>query len=165
MKHILSFDIAKGKSVYCFIDELKNIIDVYQYEEKNDMPEFEKIQTVSTLNDYHAGGSAACTLNISSDDNYLISSNAGDNSVVVFRISKETGELTKIFCLPVSGDYPKDANFFPDMEHIVSLNHESNAMTFFKADLEKGTIVMNGKEIKVDKPNCVIFYKLNQQME
>ncbi len=26
MKHILSFDIAKDKSVYCFIDELKNII-------------------------------------------------------------------------------------------------------------------------------------------
>ena len=25
MKHILSFDIAKGKSVYCFIDELKYI--------------------------------------------------------------------------------------------------------------------------------------------
>ena len=26
MKHILSFDIARGKSVYCFIDELKNVI-------------------------------------------------------------------------------------------------------------------------------------------
>ena len=26
MKHILSFDIAKGKSVYCLIDELKNVI-------------------------------------------------------------------------------------------------------------------------------------------
>ena len=26
MKHILSFDIAKGRSVYCFIDELKNAI-------------------------------------------------------------------------------------------------------------------------------------------
>lgn len=26
MKHILSFDIAKGKSVYCFVDENKNII-------------------------------------------------------------------------------------------------------------------------------------------
>src|SRR5574344_445365 len=26
MKHILSFDIAKGKSVYCFIDEFKNVI-------------------------------------------------------------------------------------------------------------------------------------------
>lgn len=26
MKHVLSFDIAKGKSVYCFVDEHKNII-------------------------------------------------------------------------------------------------------------------------------------------
>ena len=26
MEYILSFDIAKGKSVYCFIDEKKNII-------------------------------------------------------------------------------------------------------------------------------------------
>jgi len=26
MKHILSFDIPKGKSVYCFLDELKNVI-------------------------------------------------------------------------------------------------------------------------------------------
>ena len=26
MKHILSFDIAKGKSIYCFIDELRNTI-------------------------------------------------------------------------------------------------------------------------------------------
>ncbi|MBQ9833593.1 MAG: hypothetical protein IJO33_00135 [Bacilli bacterium] len=26
MKHILSFDIAKRKSVYCFIDELRNTI-------------------------------------------------------------------------------------------------------------------------------------------
>ena len=26
MKHILSFDVAKGKSVFCFMDELKTII-------------------------------------------------------------------------------------------------------------------------------------------
>ena len=36
MKHILSFDIAKGKSVYCFIDELRNtIIDASLIEHKN----------------------------------------------------------------------------------------------------------------------------------
>ena len=26
MKHILSFDVAKGKSVYCFLDEKRNVI-------------------------------------------------------------------------------------------------------------------------------------------
>ena len=37
MKHILSFDVAKGKSVYCFIDEKKNIIrDATLIEHKKD---------------------------------------------------------------------------------------------------------------------------------
>ncbi|WWR14488.1 lactonase family protein [Lachnospiraceae bacterium JLR.KK008] len=148
-----------GRYLY-IVHELKNIIDVYRYQEVKGNPEFEKIQTVSTLNDYHAGGSAACTLNFSMDDNYIISSNAGDNSVVVYKVNHDTGELDKLFCLPISGDYPKDANFFPDLRHIVSLNHESNTMTFFNVDLEKGLLVMNGKEIAVDKPNCIIFHKL-----
>ena len=68
--------------------------------------------------------------------------------------------LTKSFCLPVSGDYPKDVALFPDNKHLVSLNHESDTMTFFNVDMEKGTLVMNGRELKVDQPNCIIFYRV-----
>ena len=78
----------------------------------------------------------------------------------MFKIDDNSGELSKLFCLPVSGDYPKDVALFPDNKHLVSLNHESNTMTFFSVDTEKGLIVMNQKEIKVDKPNCIIFHKL-----
>ena len=86
--------------------------------------------------------------------------------MVIYNISHETGELSKILCLPVSGEYPKDVLMFPDNKHLVSLNHESNSMTFFRLDLEKGIIVMNGKGIKVDKPNCIIIHKLtNEQNE
>ncbi len=148
-----------GRFVY-IVHEIKNYIDVYSYEEKNGNPYFDKIQSISTLNDYHAGGSAASALNFSADYQYLLSSNAGDNSVIVYRIDQENGLLTKIFCLPISGDYPKDAAIFPDNRHLVSLNHESNNMTFFNLDLEKGLIVMNGPEIYVERPNCIIFHKL-----
>ena len=148
-----------GKFLY-IVHEIKNNIDVYSYEDRNNNPEFEKIQSISTLNEYHAGGSAASALNFSVDDNYLVSSNAGDNSVILYKIDHESGRLTKILCLPVSGDYPKDATLFPDNKHLVSLNHESDAMTFFNVDLEKGLIVMNGKELKVERPNCIIFHKL-----
>lgn len=148
-----------GKFVY-IVHELKNIIDVYTYKEENGNPEFEKVQTVSTLNDYHAGGSAASALNFSSDENYIISSNAGDNSVVAYKINRKNGNLTKIFCLPISGDYPKDAALFPDNKHLVSLNHESNTLTFFSVDLNKGLLVMSGKEVPIEKPNCIIFHKL-----
>jgi len=151
-----------GKFLY-IVHELKNIIDVYTYREENNNPEFDKIQTISTLNEYHAGGSAASALNFSVDDNYLVSSNAGDNSVIIYTINKETGELTKLFCLPISGDYPKDATLFPNNKYLVSLNHESNSMTFFSVDLKKGLIVMNGKEIPVEKPNCIIFHKLDNE--
>ena len=142
------------------VHELKNISDVDFYHEVDGAPDFEKIQTVSTLNNYHATGSAASALNFSSDFKYLISSNAGDNSVVIFRIDPDNGYLYKILCLPISGEYPKDAALFPDDRHLVSLNHESNTMTFFNVDMDKGLLIMHGKEIKVDKPNCIIFHKL-----
>ena len=148
-----------GKYMYV-VHELKNYIDVYRYTDKNGAPDFEKVQNISTLNDYHASNSAASALNLSADFKYMISSNAGDNSVVMYSIDEATGMLNKLFCLPISGDYPKDAALFPDNRHLVSLNHESNTMTFFSVDTDKGLIVMNQREIKVDKPNCIIFHKL-----
>lgn len=150
-----------GKFIY-IVHELKNAVDVYTYDDSKGYPEFERIQSIPTLNDYHAGGSAASALNISNDFKYLVSSNAGDNSVIVYNIDTKTGLLTKNLCLPISGDYPKDANFFPDNKHLVSLNHESNTMTFFSVDLKNGLLVMHGKEVRVDQPNCIIFHELSE---
>ncbi len=149
----------EGKYLY-IVHELKKIIDVYTYKEEHDNPFFEKIQTIPTVNDYHASGTAASALNLSEDFKYLVSSNAGDNSVVIYRIEQSDGHLDKLLCLPISGEYPKDAALFPDNRHLVSLNHESNTMTFFHVDMEKGLIVMNGKELFVDQPNCVIFHQI-----
>ena len=61
------------------------------------------------------------------------------------------------------GEYPKDAALFPDDKHLVSCNHESDTMTFFNVDMENGTIVMNGPEMKIVKPNCIIFHKLEDE--
>lgn len=149
-----------GKFLY-IVHELKSYIDVYEYSlDKNGIPNFEKIQNISTLNDYHASVTSASAINWSEDFKYMVSTNAGDNSVVVYSVDSKTGLLKKLLCLPVSGDYPKDACLFPDDKHLVSLNHESNTMTFFTVDMEHGTIVMNGKEIQIDRPNCIVFYPI-----
>lgn len=147
-----------GKTLY-IVHEMKNYIDVYSYQDNGLSPTFEKLQTISTMNNYHTSGTAASALNISYDYKYIVSSNAGDNSVCVFKIEKD-GTLDRLFCLPVSGEYPKDATLFPDSKHIVSCNNETNTLTFFTVDVEKRIMVMNGPELKLAKPNCVIFHKL-----
>ena len=148
-----------GRFVYV-LHELKCYIDVYSYEERDNEPYFEKIQTVEMIKLSRGNANCASAFSFSVDYNYLLSTIAGDNSVIVFNVDKKTGMLTKNFCLPVSGEYPKDADIFPNNKFIVSLNHESNEMTFFHVDLEKGTMVMNGPAMKVEVPNRILFHKL-----
>ena len=150
-----------GKFAY-IIHEMKNYIDVYSYSCKGNAPLFEKIQTVSTVNDYHAGNSAAYAIQISNDDGYIYCSNAGDNSVSAFRRSKKDGTLEKLFTLPISGDFPKDIAVTDDNRFLLSLNNESNMISFFRLDLEKKIIVMNGPMKKFKQGNCLIIHKLSQ---
>lgn len=156
-KHI---KISKdGKYIY-IVHEIKCIIDVYSYNvNENNVPEFTKIQTVPTTNTYHTSSSAACNLNLSDDSKFVVTSNAGDNTAAVFKILQD-GTLDKILCLPVSGEYPKDVALIPGNKFLVSANHESDTLTFFSINMENGTLIMNGPEMKVIKPNCIIFHKL-----
>ena len=148
-----------GRFMYV-ISELKNCIDAYEYHEENGQPFFDLIQTIPTSENYDVKGVAASTLNISMDGKYIIASNAGENTVSLYEIDQEQGMLSMLFCLPISGEYPKDAVLFPDNKHLVSLNHESNTMTFFNVDYENNCIVMNGKEIEIKEGNRLLFYEL-----
>jgi len=148
-----------GRFVY-IVHEWKCFIGVYRYEERNGIPYFEHVQDITTTKNNVTQGNTASALSFSSDYNYLLSTNSGDNSVVIYNVNKEDGTLQTNFILPVSGAYPKDAEIFPNNEFLVSLNHESSTMTFFKLDLDKGIMTMNGAPMKIHEPNCITFHKL-----
>lgn len=61
---------------------------------------------------------------------------------------------------PDSGAYPKDVAVFPDGRHIASVNHDSGTISFFKVDYEKGLLVMSGRSIPVNEPNCCAIVKI-----
>ncbi|MDO4325804.1 MAG: lactonase family protein [bacterium] len=148
-----------GKFIYLMY-ELKNVIDVYTYETGDRSPKIEKIQTISTTGKKHAQLTAACAIRMSPDEKYMFCSNAGDNSVSIYSRDAETGLLTQLCCLPISGEYPKDIAIFPDGKHLASMNHESGTITFFKIDYEKGLIVMNHRSVHVNEPNCCVIVKV-----
>ncbi len=156
-RHIL---FSKDGQYAYLICELKNYVNVYKYDGEGRTPSFEKIQTISTLNNEHATGCAAAAMKFSSDGEYLLCSNAGDNSICVFKIDGRNGKLTREFVLPVGGEYPKDIDIFPDDKHVISLNHESNTITLFAIDFKKKTLIMNGPPIKIETPNSIVVKKL-----
>ena len=149
-----------GKFAYV-IHEVACKIDIYSYSDEKGMPDFERIGSISTLNeDYKTSGSIACAMKFSFDHKLLMASVAGSNSVTIYKVNDKTGMLDKRLCLPVSGDYPKDVAFFPDCKHIVSINHESDTMSFFNLDLKKDIIVLNGPFMKLPSGNCVLVNKI-----
>ena len=141
--------------------ELINKVGVFKYKDNGKTPEFELIQTIETLSDeLDPLHDCAAAITISPDVKHLFTSTAGDNSVAMFTINPEDGTLEKDFALPVSGEYPKDIALFPDGKHIAVVNHESNSITTFTIDYENKVLVMKGKPMKVETPNCILITKV-----
>jgi len=149
-----------GRFAY-LICELQNVVQVLAYhpERKDDI--FEEIQTISTVRKNsdreHDATSALC---FAKDGRYLFVSVAGENAATMFKVDPETGLLTREFTLPISGNYPKDLDVFPDDRTMVVLNHESDQIRFFRVDYEKKLFVEKGRPIKIETPNSILISKL-----
>ncbi len=148
-----------GKYAYVLC-ELKNYINVYSYDGTGKNPKFERIQQVDTRMDKKEKNCAAASVKISREGNHLYCSSAGDNSVSIFCIDPETGLLERMCSLPISGNYPKDLDVFPDDRTLVVLNHESNQIRTFHVDYKKKLFVEKGRPLKVETPNSIMISKL-----
>lgn len=153
---------SDGRFIY-LMHELQNVINVYSYETGDRAPVIEKIQTISTTATRNPGNlTAACAMRLSPDEKYVYCTNAGENTVSIYSRDEESGLLTMICCLPVSGEYPKDVAIFPDNRHIASINHDSGSISFFKVDYEKGLLVMCGRSLHVNQPNCCAIARIGR---
>ena len=142
--------------------EITNLVRVYSYEVVNGYPVFELKQELSTLSDERDPHDAASALRLSYDGKYLFCSTAGDNSVACYMIDQKEGLLTRLFSLPTSGTYPKDLAIFPDQKHIAVVNNGSNTITTFTIDYEKKVLVMKGRPVSIDMPNCMVFQEISE---
>ncbi len=151
-----------GKFAY-ILYELTNDIEVYKYSLINDFPNFEKIQTISTMAEKDDDICAASGMDLSESGKYLYCSNSGINSVVCYEIDQETGMLTVKFNTRVNSDYPKVLSVFPDENYYVVLNNNSNEIMFYRAYYEEGYSLWKGKPIPIDKPNCIYITTLSPE--
>ena len=157
---------ADGRFAYILF-ELSNEIKVYSYDGSGHTPEFELLQSISTLTkekDEDAFHNAASGIALAPDGRHLFCTTAGENTVSMYEIDTETGLLDKKFTLPISGDYPKDLVIFPDNKHIAVANHASNTVTTFTVDYDKNIIVMNDKPHHIETPNSIHIWPVPDEV-
>ena len=148
---------ADGRFAYLSC-ELANTIRVLKYNPDRQDDIFEEVQAVSTTSiNVDAAHDATSAICFAKQGEYLFAAVAGDNVATMFHVDRETGMLEKRFSLPVSGEYPKDLRAFPGGNFIASVNHESGSITTFHVDYEKNIMLMKGKPVRLDTPNCILF--------
>ncbi|MCR5097721.1 MAG: lactonase family protein [Lachnospiraceae bacterium] len=146
-----------GKNMYV-LTELANAVEVYNYYVKNDEPEFDKIQELPVWESRIAA--AASCMAFTDDDRYLYVSVDGINEVMVLKRDTADGTLSIEQSVPCSGDFPKSLAPLPGDNYYVVLNHDTDEMTTFKVDHEKGYALMSNSPIPVDSPNVIRLHKL-----
>ena len=140
--------------------ERSNEIYVYEYKYNKKMPEFEKIQVVSTVGKGAYVLAASSMICFDSTEEHMYVSIDAKNCVACMNRDPETGMLERSFEFHISGDYPKTIMMMPGDKFIVVLNHDTNEIRTFEVDLEKKCALMRSAPVSVDKPNCIQIHKL-----
>lgn len=151
---------SKDGRFFYSMKEILNTVSVYKYEPGPRGPLYQLVHSASTLGKKFSEFSAAVSFRLTDDDKYLFSTNAGDNSVCMFKRDEETGMLEQKLVLPISGKYPTSVTLFPDNKHLFVTNHDSNTITFFTIDYEKNLLVLHGKPIDIPEPSYALMLKL-----
>ncbi len=135
------------------INELDSTIVAYRYDaEKGAMTEF---QTVSTLPNAFDGRNHTADIHVHPTGRFLYGSNRGDDSIVVFAVDDETGELAFVSRVPAGGECPRGFALDPSGRYALVANQDTSNIVVFSIDADSGELTPTGEEIEVPTPVCV----------
>ena len=113
--------------------------------------------SVSTLdNSFHHPNTAA-EIVLSPDGNFLIVSNRGENSLVVFRIDAASGGPAPVQRIACGGKTPRQFTLDPTGRWLLCGNQDSNLVTVFARDQSSGQLTGPVQTLSVDMPQMILF--------
>ncbi len=137
------------------LTEFSSEVIVLTYNPENG--HFTERQYISTLPDDFKENNQGSAIHISSDGRFVYAGNRGHNSIAIFSVNSETGELTFVEHTSTEGDWPRDFSLDPSEKFIVASNQESDNLVLFERDEATGRLTLIQSDVKVPEPVCVKF--------
>lgn len=144
-----------GKFLFV-VNELGNSVMSFSFDGKK----FNRIGKWSSLPEGFAEWSKAAAIKLNSDGTVLLASNRGydkNNSIAVFEVNKETGELKLRNVAQINGVFPRDFEFLPGEKFVIVGHKRSDEVLMYRFDKKDFSLKPLSGSIKIWKPLCFKF--------
>jgi len=136
------------------INELNATITMFEYDAASGA--LTTKQTVKTLpNDYY-GANKCADIHVTPNGKFLYGSNRGHDSLAIYKVNAETGELTFVGHQSTGGKAPRNFGIDPSGRLLLAANQDSHNIVTFLINSETGELTKMS-ETAVSKPVCVKF--------
>jgi 6-phosphogluconolactonase len=143
-----------GKWLYA-IQELSNEVVALKWDGANGS--LTPFQAVKTLADDFKGSNTAAEIAVRDDGQFVYASNRGEDSIVVYAVDANTGELTFRQRVSSAGKVPRYFALDPTNRWLVVSNQDGGNLVVFKVDNTTGEISQQGAPVPFARPMGVVF--------
>jgi 6-phosphogluconolactonase len=134
------------------LNELNNTVSVLKQKQDTYFIDF----TISTLPAAFTAYSKGADIHVSKDGKFLYASNRGHNSIVIYAINQENGNLNTIGYEAVLGVSPRNFSLSPENKFLLVANQNTNNIVSFKRNEITGKLTFVD-EIFAPMPVCILF--------
>lgn len=121
---------------------------------------FTEKQYISTLPADFTENNQGSAIHISSDGRFVYAGNRGHNSIAVFSVNQDSGELSFVERTSSEGDWPRDFSLDPTEKFMIGSNQESGNLVLYTRDENTGKLTLLQSDIKVPYPVCIQFLNI-----
>lgn len=141
-----------GRFAYV-INELDSTITAFRYAGLGGA--LTELQTVPALSQDFKGDNTCADIHVHPSGRFLYGSNRGDDSIVIYRVDDNTGELTYTGHQSTRGRAPRNFAIHPAGTLLLAGNQDSNTIVTFWIDQETGRLEPTGHVTEVPNPVCI----------
>jgi 6-phosphogluconolactonase len=141
------------------INEIGATLTSFAYDAKRGS--LKELQTVSTVPQEFAGSKSCAEVQIHPSGRFVYGSNRGHDSIAVYAVNPENGELSWVDCQSTRGKTPRHFAIDPTGQWLLAENQGSDNIVVFRLDLKTGRLSPTGQVVEVGSPVCAVFVAMN----
>lgn len=142
-----------GKIAYV-VNELDATVNTFDYDASTGS--LTQKQSIRTLPEGYSEPSWCADIHVHPSGKYVYASNRGHNSIAIFRVNENSGELTFLKTESTKGDFPRGFAIDPAGEFLWVANQNSDSIFIFKINQQTGDLKEVGN-VEIPTPVCLKF--------